>query len=179
MFHRICTAFSARAVGILLVTAGCAMGQTAKPAMRVGVYDSRAIAVAYAQSELFRQEMAPMMADFERAKAAKDEKQVKELEARGQAGQARLHQQGFSTGSVLNIMDRLKAELPGIAAEAKVAMIVSKWEVVHRDPTVELVDVTMPLVMKFKPSEQTLKMVEQMENREPIPIEQLPSEPMD
>jgi len=163
-------------IGGLAVSTTPSAGQTSKEKLRVGTYDSRAVAVAYAQSASHRQEMMKMNADFEQAKAARDEKRIKEMEAQGRASQARLHQQGFSTGSVVNILERIKSDLPGVAKEAGVVMLVSKWEVVHADPSIEYIDVTMPLVMRFKPSETTLKMIEQMKSSAPIPLEKLPPE---
>ena len=161
-------------IGALLVAKAPVAGQTAQERMRVGTYDSRAIAVAYANSGQHRQEIAKLMKDLEQAKAARDEKRTKELEAQGLARQARLHQQGFSTGSVINIMDKIRPALAAVAKEAGVVLIVSKWEAVYADPSIEYVDVTMPLVMKFNPNAQTLRWIESMKGKDPIPLEELP-----
>jgi hypothetical protein len=141
--------------------------------MRVGTYDSRAIAVAYVRSDFGRQAIDNLMAERDKAKAAGDEKRVKEVEARGRARQERLHQQGFGTASVMEMLDRIKAEIPGVAREAGVALIVSKWEVVYRDPSVEYVDVTVALVKKFGADPKMLKMIEDLMQHEPMPIEAL------
>ena len=81
----------------------------------------------------------------------------------------------FSTGSVINIMDKIRPALAAVAKEAGVVLIVSKWEAVYAAPSIEYVDVTMPLVMKFKPNEQTLKWVESMKAKAPIPLDELPA----
>ncbi len=52
-------------------------------------------------------------------------------------------------------------------------MIVSKWEIVHQDVGVEIVDVTDLLVAVFEPSEKTLKTVEQVRATEPLPLDSL------
>ena len=166
-------------IGAFLIATAPVAGQTAKERPRIGTYDSRAIAVAYANSGEYRQEIVKLRKDFEQAKAAQDEKRTKELEARGLAAQARFHQQGFSTGSVINIMDKIRPDLAAVAKDAGVVMIVSKWELVYADPSIEYVDVTMPLVMKFKPNEQTLKWVESMKAKAPIPLNELPADDRD
>ncbi len=159
-----------RILSLLLAVPLMADSQTP---MRVGTYDSRAIAVAYVRSDFGRQAIDNLMAERDKAKAAGDEKRVKEVEARGRARQERLHQQGFGTASVMEMLDRIKAEIPGVAREAGVALIVSKWEVVYRDPSVEYVDVTVALVKKFGADPKMLKMIEDLMQHEPMPIEAL------
>jgi hypothetical protein len=119
-----------------------------------------------------------MRADLERAKTNHEAQRVKELEQEGPWSQVRLHQQVFSTGPVSGILAKIKDRLPGIAADAGVAMIVSKWEVQFGSAAIETVDVTLPMVKLFNPSEKVLKMVEQMKSLEPIAFEKLPLDPM-
>jgi len=79
--------------------------QSAAPAaIRVGTYDSRAIAVAWVSSNMHRQWLAQLVAERDKAKAVGDEKKVQEIQARGGAEQARVHEQGFSTASVAGLM---------------------------------------------------------------------------
>jgi hypothetical protein len=158
-----------------LLGSGLASGQSANAKLRVGTYDSRAIAVAYAQSQLMSQEFARLTQERDKAKAANDEKRVKELEALGSAQQAQLHRQAFSTASVMAILEKIKPELHAVALQANVALIVSKWEIACDDQSVQYVDVTLPLVQKFNPSPQALKMIEQLRQHDPIPQEKLPA----
>ncbi|HEY3130366.1 MAG TPA: hypothetical protein VGL91_12980 [Acidobacteriota bacterium] len=163
-------------VGAIAIWSSSVNGQSVRGPLRIGTYDSRAIAVAYARSGEYQNYVRGLKAELEKAKAAKDERRVKELETWGPVTQARLHEQGFSTGSVKNIMDRIKDSVPGIAREASVSMILSKWEVVYGDPSVEYVDVTLPLVKLFNPDERTLRIVEEVSKHEPIPLEKLEPE---
>ena len=117
--------------------------------------------------------MAAVKADYAKAKDDKDDKRMKEIGAKMQTKQRRLHEQGFSTGSVINLLQTVKAELPGIAKAAGVDLIVSKWEVMFQSPGVETVDVTKQLAMLFNPSAQGLKWIEG-ETKPPIPIDDLP-----
>ena len=62
--------------------------------VRVGTYDSRAIAVAYASSRF--SPVAEKMREFELAKQANDKERVRTLEAWGEKHQRGLHRQGFA-----------------------------------------------------------------------------------
>ena len=77
----------------------------ARSGLRVGVFDSRALAIAFVPSKFFQDWMKPLMEEYEKAKSAGDEEKISELEAQGEAQQARLHEQGFSTGRVDNILE--------------------------------------------------------------------------
>lgn len=163
------------AVGI---GAGSAAAEDRKPAFRIGVVDSRAVALAYGRSDEFARTAREMRVDLEKARAANDEKRVKEIEQEGPWSQIRIHQQVFSTAPVTGILAKVKDKLPAIAEQAGVAVIVSKWEVQFMDSTVQTVDVTLPIARLFNPSEQVLEWVEQMKSRAPIAFEKLPLDPM-
>jgi hypothetical protein len=162
---------------VLLAAAGLPVfAQSAAP-LRIGVFDSRAVAVAYGNSDEFKKSIASVFADLQTARAGKDEKRVKELERELPWAQVRAHQQAFSNGPVGEILAKVKDQLPAIAAQAGVSLIVSKWEVQFRDPKVELVDVTVPLAMLFHPSAKVLQWVDEMKARDPIPFSELPLDP--
>ena len=166
--------FAAAALGI---GGRPAAAEDRKPAVRVGIFDSRAVALAYARSGEVERSMKAVRDDFEKAKAAKDEKRMKELENEGAWTQVRLHQQAFSTATVSSILAKVKDKFPAIARDAGVVMIVSKWEVQFKDPAIETVDLTLPMVQLFHPSEQVLKWIEQMKDQKPVPFEELPLDP--
>ena len=151
----------------------------AKPSVRIGVYDSRGIAIAYARSAEFRESMTKLHHDREEAKAKGDSAQVKKLEQQGQWMQVRLHQRGFSTAGVGDLLAKVADGLPGVAHDAGVALIVSKWEMPFKDPAVEIVDVTLPIAKLFKPDEGTLKILGEMAGQKPIPFDELPLDPND
>jgi len=164
---------SAAALCVWMCASASAQSQTNK--LRVGVYDSRAIALVYGNSAAFKESMKPIRAEYEKAKAAKDEKRMKEIDAQMKLQQRRLHEQGFSTGSVAYIMAKspVKDSLPAIAKKAGVQVIVSKWELNHQSPDVEVVDVTDELVALFHPSEKVLSWVKSCKERQPMPIEEI------
>jgi hypothetical protein len=151
-----------------------AAGESGGKRVRVGTYDSRSVAVAFAGSAPFNQWMSGLTAEHERAKAAGDQTRVAELEAEGQARQRSLHQQGFSTAPVDDILARIKDKLPAIRAKAGVEALVSEWDAAglakHRDA--ERVDVTMALIDAFNPSERQRKSAIEIRKHKPIPLKQ-------
>lgn len=149
------------------------LAQAAGPKLRVGVYDSRVVAVAWANSTEFQEALKAIQADHKKARDAKNEKRVKEIEAQMQLRQRRAHEQGFSTGSVIPIMARVKDHLPEIARQAGVQIIVSKWELNYQATDVEIVDVTDKLVANFHVSARGLKWCQDIPKHEPLPIEQI------
>lgn len=153
--------------------ARAAEGGAAAGSCRVGVFDSRAVAVAYAASKGFNEELALKMKEYRQAKDAGDQEKVKQLEAAGQAGQEQLHLQGFGTASVSGILDRIKDQLPAIARQNKVDLIVSKWDIAYQTPTVETVDITETIIEPFQPSERTRKIVADLKGKDPVPAEEL------
>ena len=157
----------------LSILALCAMFLAVQPTptkVRVETFDSRAIAIAYVRSALFAPVMQGWKDKYEKAKAEKNEKVIKELEAEGATGQQLLHLQGFSIGSVADILEKVKDNLPKAAQEAGVDIIVSKWEVAYKNPSIEIVDVTSHLVKLFNPPEQTLKIIEGLSKQPPMSL---------
>jgi hypothetical protein len=161
------------AVALCVLTGATALAQSQTNKIRVGVYDSRAIAIAYGNSAAFRESMKPIQAEYEKAKKDKNDKRMKEIDAQMKLQQRRLHEQGFSTGSVAYIMAKVKDSLPAVAKNANVQVIVSKWELNHQSPDVEVVEVTDELVMLFHPSEKVLGWVKDLKSHPPLPIEEI------
>jgi tetratricopeptide (TPR) repeat protein len=155
-----------------LVSSGHAQEATPSTPARIGTFDSRAVATAFYRSPEFQESARELWAELEAARSTGDDWRVKELEAYGPAMQHRMHQQGFSTGSVTEIIDGIRDALPEIAREAGVSVIVSKWEVAYEGPTAEFVDVTPQIVALFGPSQQTLTIVEGYKTVAPVPMDQ-------
>jgi len=171
IFWKWLVALSTVVSGILLCLQASAQTQTNK--LRVGIYDSRAVAVAYANSTEFKEAMKSIEADHKKAKEAKDEKRVKEIENRMKSRQRRAHEQGFSTGSVAPIIETVKARLPEVAKQSGVLLIVSKWELNYQSPAVEAVDVTDKIIALFHVSERGLRWSQEIQQKPPLAIEQI------
>jgi len=153
---------------VLLCLLVLAVGFTTQPAIRIGVYDSRAVGVAHANSSEGGEIIAALRADYAKAKAAKDDKLVKELEQKGKTYQVLAHLRAFSIGSVAEILTLHKAEIGKIAQEAGVSAVVSKHELMFLGDGVETVDVTAQLCQIFKPSEQAMKWIADVPNHQPL-----------
>lgn len=145
--------------------------QTAESQVRIGTFDSRALAIAYARSEAFEQHVKELKAELERARADGDEERVKELESEGPALQALLHKQGFSTWPVDNILDQIRERVPQIAEQAGVDVIVCKWDIVYPQASDACIDITALMVEPFEPSENTLEILKALQNQDPVPLE--------
>jgi len=141
---------------------------------RIGVYDSRSVAVAYAGSAVHNKSMSALIAEHEKAKAAGDHKRVAELEAEAASRQQLMHKQGFSTAPVDNILELIQDSLPAIKKKAGVVALVSKWDkdTLAKHPAAELVDVTVALVDALNTSERQRRSAVEIQKHDPIPLEQ-------
>jgi Skp family chaperone for outer membrane proteins len=154
---------------MLGLLAACSMLVAAYPAketLRVGTFDSRVIAHAYAHSEMAKPMISDMGKKYILAKKEGNEELLIEVKALQQV----MQQQAFGIACVADILKKVEADLPKVAEEAGVDIIVSKWEVMFKDPSVEIVDVTSHLVKVFNPSEGGLKEIENFKGRPPVPL---------
>ena len=142
-------------IALTVAAAGLFSVPEEKP-VRVGTFDSRALAVAYTPSAHFKAWLAEV-------RERNDEKA-------GLARQALMHKQGFSTMPVDDILAVIADDLPGVAEKAGVDVIVSKWRIAYMRDDVEFVDVTDLLVQLFEPDERVLKTVKEMKDVAPLPL---------
>ena len=117
------------------------VGETAEKAEKaspvvVGTFDSRAVAMAYGHAVL-----AGRMPHTEAPKPV-------------------AFRQGFGKGDVSEQLDHIRDEIPKIAEEAGVDVIVSKWAIEYHGPNVRFVDVTEALIQPFKPTDETLEIIQ-------------------
>jgi hypothetical protein len=145
------------------------IGASGVPDMRIGVYDSRAVAIAYAGSSLQQQKMTALKAAHQRAKDAGDSAEMSRLSADAKAEQAALHKQGFGTAPVDDLLAHIAAKLPKIQTDAGVARLISKWNSAElaKHTQAERVDVTMQLVDAFEPNDKQRKYAIEIQTREP------------
>lgn len=141
----------------------------APPKARIGTYDSRAIAIAYAPSRF--NPVGAKMKEHEAAKQSGNSQRVQELQAWGEAHQRQLHRQGFARVPVDDLIAPIADKLPEVARAAGVDAIVFSCE--HHAADVELVDVTMQLVALYEPSERTLGFVQSALKVKPVGLDEL------
>jgi hypothetical protein len=142
---------------------------------RIGVYDSRAIAIAWAGTEIFKSELSDLRRRHAEAEESGDTELASKLESQGRKSQEQLHRQGFSTAPVDGILARFQEPIAAAMEEAGVDLIVSKWdeETLARYASAEQVDITMELVLAMEPDERQLGFVRRMGDKPPIPLEKL------
>jgi hypothetical protein len=141
---------------------------------KIGVYDSRAIAIASVGGKAFRDRLQKMRADFEKAKSQGDQKRMDALKAAGVEVKKRLHMQGFSTAPVDDLLETVRDRLPEVRKKTGVDKLVSKWDkkTLEQYKTAKQIDVTAELVDLFGPTEAQKKMLIEIQKRPPIPLEQ-------
>jgi hypothetical protein len=153
-----------------------AADENAKP-IRVGVYDSRGVALAYYRQYLrspeFTARLKKLKEDHDKAKAAGDTEKAKKLEAEGQGMQAHSHAQVFGAAPIDEILAKIKDQLPQIAKQAGVDLIVCKWTITYQAADAHLVDVTEQMAKQFQPDEATMKMIRDIPKHKPLSAEEL------
>ena len=169
-------------MGILIVSLGAiclvnpvrhACAAEKKKLLRIGVYDSRGIAIAYAHSHFNDERYQAMKAQLDAAEAAGDEQKITELKEAGEKDQAKKHLQGFGTAPVHEYLEVIKDKIPVVAKDTGVDVIVSKWETDYLASNAEVVDVTTELAKLFEPREKAYQWIEQMKDIDPIPAAEI------
>jgi len=156
----------------VLAAVSFGQAQSAPPKLRIGTYDSRAVAVAYAASRF--NPVAAKKKELDAAKAAGDQRKVAELEAWGPAFQKALHRQGFGRVPVDDLLANVKDRLPEAARKTGVEAIVfaSDWSA----EGVQVVDVTSEVAALFEPSERTLATIAELRKQAPLGLDEIEKE---
>ncbi len=144
---------------------------------KIGVYDSRVVALAYYRSTRQMARLSRIQQEYNKAKADDNKKRMQELEKEGPWNQVRMHQQVFSTAGISHITAQISDEIKTMAREAGVMAVVSRWEMPYLGAGVTTVDLTLAMAKLFNPDEKTLKIMESMKNQEPVPFDKLSLDP--
>lgn len=164
------------ALGVLLQVVAVAGGRQPKSPLeprdagklRIGVYDARAVAVAYVRGNGDAEQIRRLQAELKQADAGGQADRSGDIRARGERLQTLRHLQGFAGARIDDILPALRDRLPGVAAETGVAAIVDKID--FADDRVEAVDVTHRIVAHFKPDAQTLRIIADLRKQKPLPM---------
>jgi hypothetical protein len=169
-----CVTITAALIGMaVLPTSEAQEKQKKAPAakVRIGTFDSRAIALVYYRSDAIDPHSEELKARYEKAKAAGDEERIKQLEAEFKVLQEIAHKQTFSTWPVDNILEQIEDQIPAIAKQADVEIIVCKWDIVYQKDGIEFIDVTELMVQPFKPDEEAMRIItEQFPKQDPASL---------
>jgi hypothetical protein len=165
----LCSCSLDRAAGVAGDSADSVAVSEPASGLVIGTFDSRCVALAYYRSEAVLGRLDGMYAEYEEAVASGDSIRAEELDSTGRALQQLMHEQVFSTGDVDEIMWEVWADLPAIAEEAGVDLIVSEWDLLYDCGTLVKLDLTDTLVRRFNPSEETLEIISQMKGMPAVP----------
>lgn len=146
---------------------------TSAPAarVRIGTYDARAIAIAYANSDAGQRDIAAKMKEMKDAQARGDQKKVAELKQWGESHQRRRHLQAFAAAPVDDLLATIPEKLADIAARRQLAAIVRAAD--YLSPAVEPIDVTDDLVNAFAPTQKGRTWISQARQKPALPLEQV------
>ncbi len=139
-----------------------------KQLLRVGVYDSRAITIAYCHSRYSDNVIAARSKEKEQAEDAQDSEAVQRIEQSMKHLQLKRHLQGFGTAPVHDLLKCIEKQIPEIARRAGVDVIVSKWEFDYLAGDAETTDVTMSLVEALEPTEKAIGWIRQIMDMKPM-----------
>jgi len=164
--------FSVSLVGLIILGLFFSPGNktNAQTKVRIGVFDSRVVAIAFYQSKFsnVQQTFGALQTRMEEAKEKDDKEAIAKIEREATLRQAIMHQQGFGDGSVNNITETIKDKMAQLAKNENLTAIVSKWELVFSSADIELVDITVKVVDFFEPNEKMKEMTKEVMQSEPI-----------
>jgi len=142
----------------------------AQTKIRIGVFDSRAIAIAFYNSKFSTNQeiFAALGTKMKEAKEKNDKEAITKIEREASLRQVIMHEQGFGRGSINNVTEIVKEKIAQLAKSENLSTIVSKWELVFSGSDIILVDVTEKIADFFEPNEKIKLMLKEIKLSEPI-----------
>lgn len=135
--------------------------------LKVGVFNTRAVALAFYNSDHWAGVMKSKHAERAAAKAAGDTARIAELEKWGQDQQDLAHKQVFGDAPIPNVLDYLAPSLPAVAQGTGVSLITTGTP--YAAPSIQKVDITLQLIEVLKPSARTRALVSSFLEKNPPP----------
>lgn len=170
--------YAASILFIVLLAGGCAAEQdatTEHSQERIGIYDSRAIAIAFVGGEVFRETMNAARMEFDEATRNGDEATLARINTQMQQRQNLLHAQGFSTAAVDELLAHYSGGISTLIDEAGVATLISKWhnEALLKYPGARRIDMTESLIDLITEDPKQRKAAFEILDQDPVPLESL------
>jgi len=163
-----CVVCAALIAAIVLPAAASAADGT----VRIGTYDNRAIAIAYARSQYLPAAGAHQA--YDAAEAAGDTVRMQEIADEMETLQRKLHRQGFGRVPVDDLLEPVAFRLLELAADLSLDAIV--WICDFSGENVEVVDVTMDIVGLYGVDEETLSICKEIFDHDPVDLDDLDHE---
>lgn len=156
----------AAVLGVWIAAASHFPSAEAEPRLRIGTFNTRAVALAYGRSAEHLEYVNERYAAGKKAEAEKRKSELTAIKNEMKEGQRLLDLQVFSYAPIDNILEKMTPGLPEVAKAAGVDAIVTS--AVYHAEDVEVVDVTPQMVEYFKPTEETRKMVQDVLKHPPV-----------
>jgi hypothetical protein len=163
------------AAAVVVSVVACSVPSTARSGgqadggLRVGIFDSRGVALAYGRSDRPDCMMArvnEIRQQHALAEAAGDEDRMEALETEVKTLQDVIHLQVFSGEPIDDILTLIEDDMEDIAAAAGVDLIVGN--VLYQRRGVQLVDVTLDMCAAFEPDAGTSRAINELLVQEPV-----------
>ncbi len=151
---------------ILLTLTGLGLAETEAKTIRIGVYDNRAIALAYFGSDY--NEFIAKRGEFQEAEAAGDSVLITELNSWVDIFQRQMHIQGFCRAPVDDLLLLVADKIPGVAEKAGIDLIT--WHPDYYGNEVETIDITDELVALFNPTQAKLQQISGLKGTDPVAL---------
>ena len=139
--------------------------------IRVGTFSTRAVALAWGRSDAFQDWVGDLRIRASEAEEAEDTALVEEIGKEAAAQQDRMHRQVFGEDPIDDVLERMLEALPGIARAAGVDIIDN--DLLYYSRSVELVDITDEMAAHWEPSEETVQMIGELLETEPVDVDDL------
>lgn len=153
---------------IILIFAVLGKNDVFSQKIRIGLFDSRAVAIAYYQSNYHEQDLKKLLNEYNKASDAGDTLLAIKISNRVEVLQMIAHDKGFGKGTVNNILDRFKIQIDELANRENLSMIVSKWEVYSLGNAFEIVDITDEVVTIINPDPKVRNYYREIIGKVPI-----------
>lgn len=141
---------------------------------RIAVFNTRAVAMAYARSsrpDCMLARVQEIRATHQKAEENGDESKAQDLAAEAVAIQEKIHGQVFSDAPIPEILQLIKSEMAAIAKAANVDLIVG--QVLYESKEVALIDITEHMIAPFEPDAKTRQGIKELLKTQPVPLSEL------
>lgn len=141
--------------------------------IKIGVYDSRQVVLAYANSSAFKEWRKNIDQRTDSANKSGNKEMYRNLSVEAMSFQHLLHQMCFSTASISVLLKPLKDQFPALAKAAGVDLIVSKFDLDYSVSGIKTIDVTDRMVKLFNPKGDFEKTMKEIAKTEPMPLQEM------
>ena len=142
---------------------------------RIGVYDSRSVAIAFAGSEKHEARTKAELAALKKAKEQGDKATIQQADEVVWESRRRLHRQGFGTAPVEDILALYPQAVKALKERRQLSALVSRWDkqARKRHAGAKQIDVTAELIELPGPTDRQRKSATAIQKIKPLTDAQL------